>query len=269
MPDSSTASFAESQPLIGRDAELHQAVDMINRRGPALVVVEAEVGMGKTTFLCEAQARAREMDWRTVPRDLDNTLTISADTTEGSFWTQVSNWAMASRQGPSPGWGSSSPSSLGTEVGAKRSANPSELAVRQGVASERTPTSQVALDPLVELLAGHSPVLLSVDGYRPGQEFADWFEGRFIADVKKLTVPVVVIVANEPSTMETLRSNADLTITLGPLDRAAVRTHLESIGREVSPAMTEAELHVYVDQTSERPDLLGSLTRVLTLAKTH
>lgn len=295
---------------------MRQVVEVLNSLVPALVVLQGEVGMGKTTVLREVESRSREIGWRTVPPDDGNTLIISADTTELLFKNQVSAWAVRSRQdrfpdfgnlsasslgtevgtkglpnpseraqfseqtatpqstwaGPArpdapPDWVGSSLSSLGTEVGTKGSPNASELAARPRIASEQPLSPQIALDPLVELLASLSPVLLAIDGYRPDREFADWFEGRFIAELKNLSKPVVIIVANQPDTTESLRAKADLTIDIGPLDHTAVRAHLEMIAREVFPPLTQSELDVYVDQTSGRPDLLFSLTRILALAK--
>jgi hypothetical protein len=222
--------------LIGRDRELAQVGAILKLRRPALVVVSAVTGMGKTSLLRVIEARAIEQGWHTVYSDSEVELSVVPSTTEETFRSQVLTLLGASTED----------SFVDTITDRSRSRS---------------------LHRLAKLLRHRAPVLLVIDGYRPEPGFANWFANHFIEDIKDGGSPVVIIVADQAGSVERLQSFADEIITLGPLDRQAVKEHFELVRQQITPPIMAAELDAYVEAACKDPVRLPILTRVLALAQ--
>jgi hypothetical protein len=227
--------------LVGRAGELARFAQVLDAGTPALVLLPAGVGMGKSSFLREIQLRAAESGWRTVPRPL----AVRADTTEGSLEAEL-------------------------RTALDLSGDQLDMARRSGRTSgpiDVTEQRRAAPDQLIELLARRAPFLLSIKGYRPAPEFAGRFSAFVGEGLRGTSSPVIIAVADLPSALEPLRPHATTIIPLGELEPEPVRQHLERLGRELEPRFTDGELESYVLAVGKNPGLLGSLTRVLQLER--
>jgi hypothetical protein len=225
---------SERRMLIGRDRELAEVGAILEQRKPALVIVSAVTGMGKTRLLQMIAARAVEQGWHAAYSDSEGELSVVPATTEESFRDRLLELL--------------------------------DISTEDGVSDTTTGRSR-PLHLLAERLRRRAPALVVIDGYRPEPGFASWFVNRFIKDVRQAGTPVVVVVADQAGNVEGLRPSADKTLTLGPLDWQAIRDHFESVGQQIAPPMEPAELEVYVEAASKDPEKLDILTRVLTLAQ--
>jgi hypothetical protein len=107
-----------------------------------------------------------------------------------------------------------------------------------------------------------------VYGYRPEEDFHQWFTSDFIPTLGKATPPRVLLVAADANDLEELRPLANGEIALGPLPREDVMTELRAIAATVADPPGEAELAVYADAAVEDPSLLRALRHVLPLTPT-
>lgn len=301
----SSKSGSTWQPLmVGRDRELGQIKAILERRNPALVVMAGETGMGKTSLLREARLLASRLGWNTVPDVNQQEMTVEPETTEDTFSSRVRELlkipapeifpeaapdlevrkvlqygliqptqAMVSKaiatSGLSPAW-KGVLNRATHAAGQILQAFPFEQASSEKKAEEsrRLPPSRHPLfHPLVEQLRHRAPVLLLIDGYRPEASFTGWFTRHFVTEIKKTEAPVVIIVADRPGNVAMLLPFADESISIGPLDPESLRQLLENIGQQLSPPLGEDELHTYLKEVCEKPEILGSLTRVLALAR--
>ncbi len=219
--------------LVGRDRELAQLMALLERCQPALVVVTGETGMRKSSLLRAFQARAVAGGWKTIPRDAEEGLSVTPDMVEDGFRSQVQ----------------------------------AVLNMPFGESYVETTPRRGPLHPLVEQLRSRAPVLLLVDGYEPDAGFAEWFAASFIADIRRTDAPVVVIVAERPTTATTLSPFADEILALGPVDRAAIAQHFQLLGQRIGSPIEADELVHYVEAAHAMPEMLRSLTRVLQLAQ--
>ncbi|MCI0338275.1 MAG: ATP-binding protein [Acidobacteria bacterium] len=128
--------------------------------------------------------------------------------------------------------------------------------------------SRRPLHLFVEQLRQHAPVLLLIDGYHPGDEFAKWFVDSFIADVKRSRSPIVIVVADVPGNAERLSTLADVRIPLSPPDKSSISQALERIAQHISPRVEAVEIDVYLKEVEAQPAILRNLMRVLLLAQT-
>jgi len=241
--ETKTTQVTERALFVGRKPELAQFNAIVKRRQPpALVVISAEAGMGKTSLLMEVQTGAVERGWTTAHIDGKGALCVTIDTTEDAFCARVRE--LLAIPDTSAGQGAAIAEQLSTQSRLR------------------------SLHPLVRELHHRAPILLLIDGYRPGAAFTNWFTDRFIRDIKQAKTRVVVVAADRPRDVAILSSSADGIISMGPLDPQAVRQHFELIGQRISPPMKAIELKTYVKAASQKPEILGNLTRVLQLVQT-
>lgn len=228
----------ERPMLIGRDQELNRVDAILERHQPALVVMRAEIGMGRTSLLreIEGQAKDREQRWRTARSNSQGALSVVPDTTEENFRQRVLELLQIHTK-----------ETFDNRMGQSRS-HP--------------------IHSLIEQLHLWAPALLLVDGYRPGLGFASWFTDSFINGIKQDKQPVVIVVADQPhSDVDGLLPSADEVVTLGPLDQGAVTRYFELVGQRITPPMETRELQVYVEAARNDPGILYALTHMLELAK--
>ena len=234
-PGVEISDVVERQLLIGRDRELAKIEGILKHRGPVLVVVSAPTGTGKSSLLREIQARANEHGWHTAYRNSEGHLCVTPSTTERIF----GQWVLKLL-------GLSTDEALGPTTAGETWPNP--------------------LHSLLLSLGRQRGVLLIVDGYHPKPRFEYWFTSDFIGGIKQSKATVMVVVADQKDNLDKLRPFADEVISLGPLDRQAVRRHFESIAQQIAPPMKADELDAYVGVAREDPGKLAILSRVLKLA---
>jgi hypothetical protein len=231
-----SSRVGERPLLVGRDRELSQIEAILKHGRPALVVVSAATGMGKTSLLREVHERTIKQGWHTAYSDSEGGLSVVPTTTEETFRQRVLTLLDIS----------------------------TEESYFDTLTSQSQPSS---LHSLPEHLRRWAPILLIIDGYRPAPDFANWFTTSFIENVTHAGAPLVVVVADQGGNVDGLLPFADKIITLGPLDPRSVKQHFESVGRQIAPPMKEAELDIYVKAACKDPARLVALTRVLMLAQ--
>jgi len=234
--DSVSPDSLQRPPLIGRDQELTRVETILEQGLPAVVVVSADTGMGKSSLLREIHARVTARGWRTTHGESGDNLSVEPTATEDTFRQLVLTLLDSSTEG--------------------------------SYFDSMTGRSRVAPAPsLVYQLSRRAPILLIIDGYRPDPPFARWFTESFIEDVKHAMEPIVIVVADQSANLAELERHADEVINLGPLDQQAVKRFLESASRRIDPPMQEEELDTYVEAARKDPVRLAILARLLTLAQ--
>jgi hypothetical protein len=224
----------DSAPFVGRHRELARIEAVLERRLPALLIVSGENGRGKTRLVQEVRVRAIARGWSTIPHD-GAAFTVDDDTTETGFLATLSRLL--------------------------RPDEPDRLD-RPLPASLRTSEQPSIFDELRQ----RAPVLVTIDGYRPSADFAQWFVTTLVARARHGEGPVVIIVADRAPNVTELTAVADDVVTLEGLDDGSVREIFASLASRLFPPMETTELNAYVEEVCHRPDLLGALTKVLQLA---
>jgi hypothetical protein len=231
-----------SGPLIDRTRELEQLGSILTRRTPALVLIGAEGGMGKSRLLQELEERAASGTiagagtWSVAYRDDEGELAITPSTAPETFLER-----------------------LGELVGVR---------TRPGVGRSSGSIPLVPSPPTLPAeISRRAPLLILIDSYQPRHDFSAWFEGWFIAQVREGADSVIIVIATLLSNLFALeeRTKPDLVIRLGPIPQEAVRGHLLSMASLIEPPLSEDEIARYTKAASEDPTVLHALTRVLAL----
>jgi hypothetical protein len=79
----------EEIQIVGRDAELGRATDLLERRAPALLLVAGDTGRGKTTFIRAVTRHARSEGWAVAQETLSGAHSVTPTMTPGDFETVV------------------------------------------------------------------------------------------------------------------------------------------------------------------------------------
>ena len=229
--------YTDMSPTL-REAEHRALYEVLAARQPAVVLVCGSPGMGKTWLLRELRARTTSESWY-VASDLDGgDLRIDPQTSPRDFRSGVLD-------------------AIKTEPGDDRSR------IRRETAKADPPAHSRRLDPFVEELARHAPVLIIIDDYRPGAAFARWFEGSFLPQARECAAAVVVVVA-QPLGGGRLAGLATVPgVELSGLAPDEIRWVLQRDTADVDPPLSGEELDVYA-QEIRNPQELGSLIRALT-----
>ncbi len=251
LPESESRASATParMTLVGRDDELAQLDAVLQKRDPAVIIVSAAAGMGKTTLLRAAALRAIEQGWATTHSHADAEIEVSQTTTAQDFSSEV----QARLDLPS------------TEPVLESLPEPELLHAMTSPPASRTASRFV--HPLVRQLRQRAPVLLLIDGYRPSPRFGDWFRDIFLGHIRKTETPIAVIISDRPRDVEGLTPAADLVVALKPPNADAVRRHFEAIGERLAPPMQTAELNEYIQAARRKPEILDTLTRLLRLVQ--
>lgn len=219
--------------MVGREQELARVLAHLEEGTSRLVGVAAGASLGKTLFLAEVEAAAKQRGWLTARRDpAKGQLTINSGTTEEELVEQIR----------------------------------SLLGLPDVTEGDRMGRSRGAVPParlLVEDLVRHGRCLLLIDDFRPSELVRSWLAARFAPEVRRASVPVVAVAAGLPEAIEGLASLWDDVITLGPLPEAAVRAHFESLASACRPPLSREEIDAYVEDSLEKPHVLNALTMLL------
>jgi len=257
--------------LVGRENQLAEAITIIERRASALLLVAGEVGMGKSTFLAALDEYAGGEGWTVARSDAVGELTIAPSTTPPEFGTrlrQILGWPAG---GAIADAGSAEPE-LVPDLGSAAAAGDAE---KTGVVAKLFDTARrwletsawLGLAELIVDLQRHAPVLILIDGYRPGAQFERSFAGSFLPMLLRSPAPLIAVVADRPEAVERLAAQATARLDFGPGDQEAIRRHFARVTRDVEPAIRAGELDAYADAAAHRPELIGSLTRLLALQR--
>ena len=228
--DDNTATPPTGELLVGRDQELASFGKILRDKQAQLVVLTGGPGVGKSSLLRKFQSLGEEAGWNTAK--LPDSIRINQEATPDSFSTQLQ---------------------------AVLSVPTSKSFIEKRSTSAVDSATGHPLLPIVERLSGLAPFLLTIDGYRPGPEFGEWFEKVFLNDVKRSAAAIVIVLAERPQAATKMTPFADQIIQLGPLDDNSIRQH-------ISPPMNEMEIQEYTKAAQEDTEVLERLTRVLRLA---
>lgn len=218
--------------FVGNGEAVAKFQKVLEKREPAFVVVTGETGMGKSSFLRFMGATAPTNGWTVIPKEASAAFSVTPETTESIFATRIRELT----------------------------------AIPLGESFIETKSSQFDLHPIVRQLRERAPLLLLIDGFQASPDFTSWFTERFIKDVKRTNSPVVVTVAERPEQAKNLSALADEILPFGKLSKQVIKEHFEQIGKQLSPPIEVNELEEYAEAAFKRPELIGSLTRVLRLA---
>lgn len=269
-------------PIIGREPELKQFADVLARRQPALIMVGAEAGMGKTRFLIELEARAEAAGWRVAYRENDEELSVKLGSTRETFSERLrkllelpdpeqaaySGGAREAVRRIPPRleqMGTRAPSLLPRTLSDLRDRDPT---VDLGSGAESDSEGRGRIMTLPEQIRTRAPVLILIDGYQPKKGFGAWFRRALLEPLRQGPDPAVVVIADLPGITETLASDLspDQMIRLGPLAIEDVERFLRSICEEIEPPLDDEELRRYAEAACSDPEVLIGLARVLPLA---
>lgn len=107
--------------------------------------------------------------------------------------------------------------------------------------------------------------LILIYGYRPDEDFHEWFSREFIPQLAEASPPRKVIVAAGTDDVAQLEGLADRKVVLGPLPREAVLAELHAIDTAIADKLQPSELEVYVDAIVSDPSLFTALRHLLPL----
>jgi hypothetical protein len=220
-------------------------LSLLDERVPRLALISAEPGTGKSTFLRSLAREATRRDWCVVGGTDALTLSLGPVDTASRFAESVVRGLE------------------GTVDSMRRSA----VASPRGavLASDSSSGDRAAVElqkDILDALATHAPVLIAIDGYRPSPGCARWV-GDLLRAIRARAVPVVVVIAGEPSTLDERLGRPDLTLGLGQLQPEALREHLQSVAADLAPPLEAKELELYSAAAASRPELVPPLTRLL------
>jgi hypothetical protein len=136
--------------------------------------------------------------------------------------------------------------------------------VAEGGAPVSDARPRAVKDLVFQELVRRTPLLVIVDDYRPGEEFAHWFERDFVSLVRNCTVPLVLALPHRPGGGGIEKLATDV-VALEELDGEVVRAVLHQLAPRLEPTPTADELDCYADEV-RTPEVLDSLVRVLSLA---
>lgn len=244
--------------VVGRDREFGTVAEVMGRRQPAFVCVVADAAMGKTTFLSEVQLRARHEGWTTVGVPGGEELQVEASTTIDGFSAEIRGQLRATDSraffdaSPAPTTGGI----FSTSPGSQRSTG-----------TDGSPRFLTGSESLVREFYQRQPVLALIDGYRPSSEFHAWFSSSFVPQLLGSSdLHTVLAVAGSRNEVEPLLEIGGIEIELAQLSEDDVLEHLERLGQGMHPPLGDEEARNYASVVARRPDLLGSLSRLLQLA---
>jgi hypothetical protein len=217
--------------IIGREDELAELVGVLQRRKPAVVIVDGAVGVGRHALVNEACSRTA--GWSPLPAAGGARLYVEPRTTAQGFSLRL-RAALADAVG-GEGTGGEPPQASGA-------ADAGELA---------------------EWLAPCAPAVLVLERYRPERRVDRWFADGLHRALEQRDAAIVMALLDVPGERTRLTDAATARITLGPLSADAVRPAIEAVGTLAVPKVTPDELEVYVREIAARPGSFDSLVRLL------
>lgn len=115
-------------------------------------------------------------------------------------------------------------------------------------------------------LSGRSDLdVVLVHGYRPENDFHDWFTTEFVPALAEGRPPRIVVVAGDDRDVAALDQLEPQRIELGPLPEDAVAAELRAIDATIADRLQDRELAMYTEAIRTSPSLLAALRHVLPL----
>jgi len=268
---------------IGREKELAKFQSILVEKKPALIRITGEQGMGKSTFLRMTKKMAKEQQWNVITMKDSEGPAIDADITREDFEQKMKeqlekfevkaeNAGVSSQKIAEKILGITDTQSTRKQefdvitkeyikdpaIDADTTRKDSEQKRNRKRESEN-----VSLIPVVNQLKHKSPVVLQIDGYEPGTQFASWFTSEFIPGFKESKASIIVVVADRLSAIDSLAELADYKIQIKGINRSVIKKHLRRLNNFLKSTLNPEEFQIYVDEITERPSLLEPLTRTL------
>jgi hypothetical protein len=235
---------------VGRGQIFEAIMSQLASPKPGIIVVRGEAGSGRTHLLQHVAPAAEELGYRVLIGTDADPVTIVPSTT----MADVRRRLRAMKE-------------MGTAVattvnGRDGKAEPREAkgALRRGL---DWATSKLDVDREISaLLRQLAPLLVAIDGFRPGGAFRFWFTNIFIPRVRAADQQVALVIAGGPEDLGSLADVTDLPVSLGPLDDAEVRAHLSRAAEGFAPPLTPEELEKYVTVATDQPAVFSALSTV-------
>lgn len=250
--------------IIGREKELRQLAEVLERNRPQLVLIHGAAGIGKSRLLREVRSRAELSGWQPLPED-ELAIAVTPEDSEESLIRRLrASLRVGGDQFAAPASGEVvEPPPVKPRddrpMGWKGLLRPI-LNAADDVQS-RLGRRRSAAD-IADELARRSPLLVTLEMYGPDASVGRWLHDALLPALVAEEAPVVLIATtSRHSDVEQFAAAASAVVELGPLDIEAVRQRIE----ESAVELDEKELAFYTDVASRDPHLLGSLARVLAL----
>jgi len=263
------ALLREPPSLIGREAELSTAADILAQRAPALIVVAGDTGLGKSAFLREIGARAVADGWSVAGSDETGRLTVTPGTTPAVFERRVREaLGLSGSEGVEASRHVADGVRGRTESTDGRGGDITQALFVKSTRDGSSRPADAAWPGLTELmrdLEAHAPILLLIDGYCPSEAFGRTFTNAFRRSLMHSGESLVVIMGEREELLIDVMAVASTVIPFGALDHSHIHEHLEQLSHGLSQPVSEAELERYAHAAARRPEIIGSLSRLLSI----
>jgi hypothetical protein len=221
---------------------------------PGVIVVAGGAGSGRTHLLRQLAATARKLGYRVLIGTDAEPIAIEPTTTMADVRRRLQALhdegitAVDPAASPAAGPPLAPPSP------------PIKETIRRGIGwafsrlDENRETSA--------LFGQLAPLLVAVDGFRPGPTFGLWFTRILIPRLRASDDRVAFVIADGAEAVRSLTDLADLSVSLGPLDADEVRAHLMHAAAGFIPPLTPEEIDRYVTAAVAQPAVLSALSTV-------
>ena len=218
---------------------------------PGVIVVAGGGGSGRTHLLQHLAAAAEELGYRVLIGTDADPIAIEASTTMADVRRRLQALDNADAFVAETADGSTQPVTPSPE---------DKGVIRRGfgwAASRLDENRETSA-----LLGKLAPLLVAVDGFRPGPAFGLWFTSILIPRLRKSDHRVAFVIADSPDAVRSLTDLADLSISLGPLDADEVRARLLHVAAGFLPPLEPEEIDRYVAAAVIQPAVLSALSTV-------
>ena len=222
---------------------------------PGVIVVAGGAGSGRTHLLRQLAATAQKLGYRVLIGTDAEPIAVEPTTTMADVRRRLQALhnegitavdSAASAAAPGPPSAPPAPSVKGT--------------IRRGI---NWAFSQLDENRETSALLGQlAPLVVAVDGYRPGSAFGLWFTRILIPRLRASDDRVAFVIADGAEAVRSLTDLADLCVSLGPLDADEVRAHLMHAAAGFIPPLTPEEIDRYVTAAVAQPAVLSALSTV-------
>ncbi|WP_148571638.1 ATP-binding protein [Nocardioides caldifontis] len=234
-----------SSPVpVGRSRELSTLLEPVRPDRPAVLVVAGRPGSGRSYLVAQLRDRVVGLGYRCI--GVEEELVVERTTTLRDVWRVLE--AVPHLDEPASG---------------PRHDGEGGLRARAALAFERIVETARYEQRVLEAFRKAAPLMVAVEGYTPGPALGAWVVSRLIPQLRKDSVPIVLVLSGVEEHLAAVSAVADASVTLGELDREEVAAFLRSRGEGLEPPLDEPELAAYVDAVSREPTLMDAFVRVL------
>ena len=212
--------------------QVQQFQEQLNDGRPRFVLVTTDSDTAGSEFLAEVRKNATERGWQIVPANPQRSLLVGASTRPADFYADLRD------------------------------------ITGRGETSDEPADERAIAAAAVRLMANIAPVLIQWEGFKPDSEFAEWFAGEFLSELRKLPLQLVLAATDMARNVIEISGVADEIIDLDAADPIEVRAALTELGQDMRPVMERKELDCYCEEIAANPSLLDSLMRILSLTRT-